>query len=110
MNTEQNTIAQTILAQLGGNRFIAMTGAKNFCSHGEAREFHKRGGLSFKIGSGAKDGITHVRIFLMSNDTYTVEFLRIRGASCKTVSEHAMVYADNLRALFTERTGFEVSL
>ena len=25
------TIAQTILAQLGGNRFLAMTGAKQLC-------------------------------------------------------------------------------
>lgn len=104
------SIATTILEQLGGNRFTVMTGAKNFCGHGEAREFHKLGGLSFKIGSGAKDGITHVRIFLMANDTYTVEFLRIRGTSCKTVAESFNVYADTLRETFTRNTGFEVSL
>ena len=28
------TIANTILEQLGGNKFIAMTGAKNFVSDG----------------------------------------------------------------------------
>ena len=28
------TIANTILEQLGGNKFIAMTGAKNFLSNG----------------------------------------------------------------------------
>lgn len=103
-------VANTILAQLGGNKFSAMTGARVFVGHGPAPEFHKLGGLSFKIGSGARDGITHVRVFLMSNDTYTVEFLKVRGTSCKTVSEHAMVYADQLRALFTECTGFEVTL
>jgi hypothetical protein len=105
-----NEVANTILAQLGANRFIAMTGAKNLCSHGPAPEFHKLGGLSFKIGSGAKDGITHVRVFLMNSDTYTVEFLKIRGASCKMVREVGMVYADNLRAVFKDATGFEVSL
>lgn len=105
-----NRVAQTILEQLGGNKFVAMTGSKNFCAHSEAREFHKLGGLSFKIGSGARDGITHVRVFLMSNDTYTVEFLKIRGVKVKTVAEVAMVYADNLRAVFTECTGFEVTL
>jgi hypothetical protein len=103
-------VANTILAQLGGNKFSAMTGARVFVGHGAAPEFHKLGGLSFKIGSGAKDGITHVRVFLMSNDTYTVEFLRIRGTSVKTVSETAMVYADQLRKIFTEATGFETSL
>ena len=101
-------IPNTILAQLGGGKFSAMTGARVFVGHGA--EGDRLGGLSFKIGSGARDGITHVRIFLMSSDTYTVEFLKIRGVNCKTVSTHSMVYADQLRALFTERTGFEVSL
>ncbi len=29
------TTAQTILAQLGGNRFLAMTGAKYLCNLGD---------------------------------------------------------------------------
>lgn len=103
-------VANTILAQLGGGRFQAMTGARILVGHGPAELDGTLGGLSFKIGSGAQHGITHVRIFLKSNDTYTVEFLKIRGAKVTTISEHAMVYADNLRALFTERTGFEVTL
>lgn len=103
-------VANTILAQLGGGRFQAMTGARVLVGHGEALLDNTLGGLSFKIGSGAKRGITHVRVFLKTNDTYTVEFLKIRGAKVTTISEHAMVYADNLRALFTECTGFEVTL
>jgi hypothetical protein len=103
-------IPNTILAQLGGNKFVAMTGARVLIGHNAEPAAQRLGGLSFKIGSGAKDGITHVRVFLMSSDTYTVEFLKIRGVSCKTVSEHSMVYADQLRKLFTEATGFETSL
>jgi hypothetical protein len=103
-------IPNTILAQLGGNRFSAMTGARVFVGHGETPAEGKLGGLSVKIGSGARDGITHVRVFLMANDTYTVEFLKIRGVNVKTVSTHSNVYADQLRALFTTCTGFEVSL
>lgn len=41
------TIAQTILTQLGGNRFLAMTGAKQLVDLGN--------GLQFAIGRGAKN-------------------------------------------------------
>ena len=39
-------VAHNILAQLGGNRFVTMTGASNLTS--------REDGLSFKIGSNPK--------------------------------------------------------
>jgi hypothetical protein len=99
-----NQVAQTILEQLGGNRFIAMTGAKNLLS------LDAEGGLQFRIGRGATDGINCVRIELTSADLYTVKFYRVRGVSCVLVSEFFDVYADMLRTMITAHTGFRVTL
>jgi len=100
-----NEIANTIYAQLGGNRFSAMTGAKNLMSDGAA--------LSFKLPRGAKDGINYVKIALDASDTYTVTFSKIGRApafKAETVATVEMVYADSLRTLFTARTGLYTSL
>jgi hypothetical protein len=95
-------IAQTILQQLGGNRFIAMTGAKNLVAAERS--------LQFKIGRGAVNKATNVRVTLGTSDTYTVEFFAIRGVNVKTLSQHENIYADGLQATFTEQTGMATSL
>ena len=62
-----NDVAQTILQQLGGRMFIAMTGARHLTS--------SEGGLAFKLPSNfATDGINHVIIRLNWRDTYDVTF------------------------------------
>lgn len=115
-------IAQTILAQLGGNKFIAMTGAKDFIALNEqaaqpANDEHgcpacpaRVGGLSFKIGRFSGVKTTHVRISLTALDLYTVEFLSIRGYKMKTVATVEGIYCDQLREVFTEKTGLQTSL
>ncbi|MEY5370762.1 hypothetical protein WI850_24050, partial [Salmonella enterica subsp. enterica serovar Corvallis] len=73
-------IAVEILNQLGGNKFIAMTGAKNFV-------WLEKGGLIFKLPSNfARNGINLVRIKLEPSDTYNIEFLKSRGASLKIIA------------------------
>jgi hypothetical protein len=94
------TKAQTILNQLGGNKFVAMTGATNLIS--------SENGVSFKIGRNASK-ITHVRITHTAMDDYMVEFLKIRGASIHPVA-YAEVQADNLANTFSRKTGMAVSL
>jgi hypothetical protein len=97
-------IADTILAQLGGNRFIAMTGARNLAADEDS--------LTFRLPARfAKSGITHVRVTLTHADLYHMEFLKVRGTAAPvTVSEFAGVYNDQLRAIFTKQTGLETSL
>ncbi len=73
------TIAQTILAQLGGNRFVVMTGAKQLVDTGN--------GLQFSIGRGATNKANKVRVTLDTTDTYVVEFFYLRGLVCRTVGE-----------------------
>lgn len=95
------TVANTILAQLGGNKFRAMTGSKNFVG-GENT-------LSFRIGRNAKS-INAVRITLTAGDDYTVEFLRIRKTEVKVSTKVEGVYFDRLQAVFTENTGMDTHL
>ena len=96
------TIAQTILAQLGGNKFIVMTGAKNLV--GATGHI-----LSFKIGRNAAK-VSHVRISLEANDTYTMKFFNVRKTTVKEISVREMVYADQLCSVFESVTGMYTSI
>lgn len=95
-------IADTILKQLGGGRFIAMTGAKNLAFASNPP------GLHMSIGRGAKSGIKYLRVnYDRGSDTYTMKFLNNSGG---TVREQSFVHADQLRRVFTSTTGFDTSL
>jgi len=95
------SIAKEILAQLGGNRFIVMTGAKHLTSTLK--------GLHFKIGRNDQ-GINWVRIVLDDSDTYTMEFLKIRVEKNTVVKEYSNVYCDQLQKMFTAATGLRTHL
>lgn len=96
----------TILAQLGGNRFIAMTGARMFTGSEE----NNTPRLTFRLPRKALSGINCVTVRLDPNDTYTVIFLSITGLKVREVAEVDGVYWDQLRRVFTDRTGLETSL
>lgn len=94
-------VANTILAQLGGNKFIAMTGAKMFVGSEK--------GLTFRIGRNDA-GINCVRITLTAMDDYQVEFLKVSTKKVSSVAFAEGVYADNLQEVFTRKTGLETRL
>ena len=99
----QKEIAATILSQLGGaGRLVAMTGAKNFCSHPE-------GALSFKIGRNAK-GVNYCKITLTSDDLYTVEFKRVTVKKITDKGTTVGAYNDMLHDLFEQATGMYLTL
>ena len=93
--------AKELLQQLGGNKFIAMTGAKNFGTDGKS--------LTFKIGRNSK-GVNFVRIKLTSMDLYDIEFLQVRAGKIKIKSKAKRVYADQLGKMFKKNTGMNVRL
>jgi hypothetical protein len=97
--------ARTIHKQLGGNRFTAMTGAKDFMA--------SENGLQFRIPK-AKDGINHVQVHLQGDDTYKVIYGRIAKKDGipqhKVISEHEGLYADQLQSHFTNHTGLYTHL
>jgi|19_taG_2_1085344.scaffolds.fasta_scaffold17486_2 hypothetical protein len=97
----ESQVAKIILQQLGGNKFIAMTGAKNLGASGKS--------LSMKIGRNSKS-ISHVVITLKSSDLYDMEFIRMRGTSRKVVKKVTGVYNDMLGKIFTKYTGLRVRL
>ena len=95
-------IAKTILQQLGGNKFIAMTGAKNL-------GFTDKG-LQMKIGRNSK-GVTHVIIELdRGKDLYNIEFVQVRKFKRKTIKKLKGIYADQLGEIFTRYTGLRIRL
>jgi hypothetical protein len=98
MNSQ--AITQTIFAQLGGNRFAAMTGAKNFV--------RVDNGLQFDIPRA--NGIRRLRVELKGNDLYDLTFYKMLGGNVSPVAELQDVYADSLQANFTEQTGLATRL
>jgi hypothetical protein len=95
----------TILRQLGGGRFMAMTGASAVLGNSEGTE------LQFSIPRSR--GINKVRIVLdRSDDTYDVAFYSIgkRGLSVREVAKQTGVYAEDLQRVFTTATGLDTSL
>jgi len=99
------TVAKTIMAQLGGNRFMAMTGAHNLVG--------TKDGLGFKIMKNAKE-VTHVNIVLTWKDLYDITFLKVISSKkmpkVETVSEECDIYAEDLQMIFTAGTGLDTHL
>ncbi len=103
--TNARTIPDTILDQLGGNRFVAMTGAWNFV---RGRDY-----LAFRIPAGmAKRRATGVRIALSPSDTYVVELhkLDVKRLEHRVLETRSDVLAANLRSVFTDLTGLDTHL
>lgn len=95
-------IAQTILSQLGGNKFLAMTGAQCVAGTNWLTVILPR--ASRKINS--------IVIRLEADDTYHMSFNRRTNHGLnitQQASEHG-VYADMLQTMFTAHTGLATSL
>ena len=91
-----------ILKQLGGNRFIMMTGAKHF---GVGKE-----GLSFKIGRNSKQ-VNHIKIdYDRGRDLYNMKFDWVTKRGIKNKKTLKGIYADQLQKAFTMHTGMYTSL
>jgi len=93
-----HVVVSTIIEQLGGSKFRAMTGAKDFSSSGN--------NVSFRIGQNAK-AVRSVKVTLDANDTYTMTFYGNKGTVKYRVSG---VYNDNLQSVFTQHTGLDTHL
>jgi hypothetical protein len=99
-------VVEEILNQLGGYKFIVMTGAKNLVKN-KTKEGEQ---LSFRLPK-AKDGINHVAItYLRGHDLYNVKFGRIRGVEYKIIHEVDNVYNDQLVDIFERTTGLYTHL
>lgn len=93
------TIHETILIQLGGNKFLAMTGGLCY-SDGNTLIVKFKGSMVANI----------MYITLKENDLYTVEICKFRGMNVKTVKQLDDVYAEMLKPIFEQTTGLKTSL
>lgn len=103
-----SNVAQEILAQLGGRRFIAMTGAKSIVNCGDGIRFKLPTG--FSEVNGKKTGINLVHIRLTDRDDYTVRFGKMRGVNLSWLKEIDGVYCDMLQDIFTTETGLATKI
>ena len=95
-------IAQTILSQLGGNKFVAMTGSKNFLA--------VENGINMKLTRN-KCKAQWLRITLNGKDLYDMKFYSADKELNKTTKvQYNDVYFDQLQNLFTQATGLYTSL
>lgn len=94
-----NEIANTILWQLGGIT-LSMLGAKD--------EVALPDGVQFRI-RGSKKGNKLV-IKLDPDDTYVVEFWKIRGINFTLVEKASGVYVDSLHKVIESMTGLYTRL
>ena len=100
-------VADIILAQLGGNRFVAMTGANHFVSDGNT--------LRMQLPKNHSKA-NRLYITLDADDTYTMHFFKYTAPRLnkktwewsdgkqETVKKVAGIYCDQLQEIFTNVT------
>jgi hypothetical protein len=93
------TTAATILKQLGGSKFIAMTGATCY-SDGNTLVSKFKGSKIANI----------MYVTLNSLDLYDVKICKYRALEVKTIVEIENVYADMLKSIFENTTKLRISL
>ena len=95
-------VAEEILRTLGGNKFRAMTGAKNFGGTDNS--------LSMRIGRNSSNS-NYLKITLNSMDLYDMKFSKLtRKFEEKSIKEYNGVFNDMLTDMFTAHTGMYTSL
>ncbi len=111
------TVAKKILAQLGGNQFLLMTGCKNLVGDENS--------LRMRLAKN-KSKANFLQITLGGNDFYTMRFFYYRAGRYKVLPKEGKVveipekeeevkrfegvYSDMLCSLFTEVTGLETRM
>ena len=106
------SVPQTILAHLGGGRFVVMTGASQFLSSTE-----KCGTLIFRLPGKpgfVKNRINRVKVSLNASDLYDIEFTHIAGPKRRfavtVVKSLENLFSVDLQETFTEITGLDTHL
>lgn len=95
-------IAETILSQLGGRRFLAFTGSYNLCAMADGK------GLVMKLRRNTS-GANWLQIRLNGADLYDLRFIKA-GKTLTTKAEYSDIYCDQLEDIFTQVTGLYTRL
>ena len=99
-------VATEIYKQLGGSKFVAMTGAKNLVGSPD--------GLSFRLPGGNFSKYNFVRITLSGSDLYDIEVGNIHKKAgvpeYKKGAEFNDVYHDQMIPILERETGLRFSM
>jgi len=103
MTTQSNlSVANEILNQLGGRKFMAMTGSKNLVGGRNFLQMHL---------TTNKAKAKYLKIELTPMDTYTMTFSSLdKNFNLIIKAEYENVYCDQLQTIFTEVTGLYTKL
>lgn len=103
--TRNQEIAATILEQLGGRRFLVITGSK--------QPVAIENGLSLRLAKN-KTNANILTIKLTPADLYDVEFKYLavgkNGVTDKTIEKSEGIYAEQLQDIFERVTGLYTTL
>lgn len=103
MNNEVMQVPETILQQLGGNKFVAMTGAKDFAGAAYM--------LAFSLSSRmTRNKCNRVIITILASDTYKVQFCKLSKFELKPITTLVGVHCSELQQIFTQETGLVARL
>jgi hypothetical protein len=97
-------VAKTILEQMGGSRFVAMTGAKYLVGDQHS--------LRWKLARPVSK-VTHVCVVLQPDDTYRMIMWQVgKGGdwSMRVIETFEHLHASDLQTTFTAFTGLETHL
>lgn len=97
-------IATEILNQLGGTKFIIMTGSKNL-QYSKDDPYY----LSMQLARN-KSGAKYLTIRLNTLDLYDMTFMKIKDNKLVNVAQHTGIYHDMLQSIFTKVTGLDTHL
>ena len=95
-----HVVPNEILRQLGGNRFVVITGAKDFVG--------SKISLSMTLPHGAKGN--RLKITLNGNDLYDLKLQNYRNLKLKDISLVSDVFVENLLDVFEAMTGLYTTL
>lgn len=93
-------VAETILGQLGGGRFVAMTGAHSISAGDNFLRLRFRGSRR----------VNYLRVSLTPDDTYDVEFAQVGKSAVRNRAQIEGVYAEQLQEIFRRYTGLDTAM
>lgn len=99
----ESQVAKTIFQQFGGGRAMAMLG-------GQAMTLSGGKGIGIKWPNKKRSKGNYVEIELRSDDTYDMTFYNLSMKAKKKVKEYKGIYADQLRDIFEQQTGWKLRL
>jgi hypothetical protein len=101
-------VHEIILQQLGGNKFLAMTGSKNLTYSSVENNY-----LQMRLTRNMS-GANFLKITLNASDTYTLKFFKVTIKDYMPIISKEQtfedIYCDQLQEIFTKVTGLYTKL